>query len=102
MRDDKTREVFHGSDRYYRLNVRFKDKEPKLDDTQSMEAIRLNAEGDQGLSDAIERLASCITALLFYFELETRPETFEGDYNAVGYILCSLRDGELAFGALCD
>lgn len=102
MRDDKTREVFHGSDRYHRLNVRFNDEEPKLDDTQSMAAIKLNAEGDQSLSAAIERLASCITASLFYFELETRPETFEGDYNAVGHILYSLRDGDPAFGALCN
>jgi hypothetical protein len=102
MRDEKTRQVFQGSGRYHRLHVRFDDKEPKLDDTQSIDAVRVNAESDQRLSAAIDRVSYCITASLFYFELETTPEAFEGGYIAVGNILCSLRHGDPAFGTLCD
>jgi hypothetical protein len=102
MRDEKMRQVFHGSGRYHRLNVRFDDMEPRLDDTQSIAAVGLKTESEQGLSAAIERVAYSITASLFYFELKTRPETCEGGYSAVGHILCSLRHGDPAFGPLCD
>jgi hypothetical protein len=51
-------------------------------------------------SKQLDRLAHCIIAELFVFELERVPRKENGRYSCTGYILCCHRAGTPAFKAL--
>ncbi|KAH7108826.1 phospholipase, partial [Dendryphion nanum] len=102
MRDGKVRQAYHSHPRYHRLNVKFDGEEPQLDDIMSIPILESKAQGDGSISNAIDRVARCIIASLFYFELDSKPERSDGKYIGSGRILCSLRSHDPSFKQLID
>ncbi|KAF1965189.1 FabD/lysophospholipase-like protein [Bimuria novae-zelandiae CBS 107.79] len=84
----------------YRLNVDFETTEPRLDDSKSIPELISKVETDQRLSASIDEVAHCLIASLFYFELDSAPERYDGKYVITGHVLCSIRRSDLAFEAL--
>jgi hypothetical protein len=62
------------SNQYHRLDVEFDQAEPRLDDAKSMSELKSKVQADDSLSKAIDRIARCTVASLFYFELESIPD----------------------------
>jgi hypothetical protein len=100
MRDGKVREAYHSHPGYHRLNVAFDGEEPRLDDVMSIPGLKSKVQGDDSISDAIDNIARCMVASLFYFELDSIPERSDGKYIGSGRILCSLRSHEKSFKEL--
>jgi hypothetical protein len=50
----------------------------------------------------IDNIARCAITSLFYFELDLVPDQYNGEYSGISFILCSLRQGDLAFKILLD
>ena len=84
----------------YRLSVDFETTEPRLDDARSIPELISKVETDQRLSASIDEVAHCLTASLFYFELDSTPDRYDGKYVITGHILCSIRRSDSAFEAL--
>ncbi|KAF1974496.1 FabD/lysophospholipase-like protein, partial [Bimuria novae-zelandiae CBS 107.79] len=84
----------------YRLSVDFETTEPRLDDARSIPELISKVETDQRLSTSIDEVAHCLIASLFYFELDSAPERYDGKYVVTGHILCSIRCNDPAFEAL--
>jgi hypothetical protein len=80
---------------YYRFNVEFSDREPRLDDFKKMPEMKILAWDEMLQSKQLDRLACCIIAELFVFELEfeSLPRKENGRYSCTGYILCVRRAG---------
>jgi hypothetical protein len=102
MRDKKVRQAYHSHPRYHRLNVKFDGEEPQLDDVMSIPALKSKVTGDDSISDGVDHIARCIIASLFYFELDSKPESSDGKYIGSGRILCSLRSHDPSFKELFD
>lgn len=87
---------------YFRLNVEFRGQEPRLDDPTKMPEMKLLAHELILHSKQLDRLARCIVAELFIFELEleTIPRKENGQYSCTGYIMCCHRAGTPVFEAL--
>ncbi|KAF1948543.1 patatin-like phospholipase-like protein [Byssothecium circinans] len=102
MRDKKVKQAFIAHPRYHRLNIEFDGEEPKLDDTMSIPELKSKVKGDHSLSDAIDNIARCVVASLFYFELDSIPRRNDGKHVGSGRILCSLRRHDPAFQELFD
>ena len=87
---------------YFRFNVEFSDREPRLDDSSKMPEMKILAREAILHSKQLDRLAHCIIAELFVFEmeLESVPRIENGRYSCTGYILCSRRAGTPAFDVL--
>lgn len=87
---------------YFRFNIDFSEREPRLDDTSKMRELKdlarysiLNSNAKQ-----LDRLAHCIIAEHFVFELEAVPRKESGQYSCIGYVSCRLRSGSAAFDQL--
>ncbi|KAH7111317.1 phospholipase [Dendryphion nanum] len=102
MRDGKVRQAYHSHPRYHRLNVTFDGEEPQLDDIMSIPGLKSKVQEDESTSDAIDHVARCLIASLFYFELDSKPERSDGKYMGSGRILCSLRSHDPSFKPLID
>ncbi|KAH7111753.1 hypothetical protein B0J11DRAFT_598320 [Dendryphion nanum] len=102
MRDGKVRQAYHSHPRYHRLNVTFDGEEPQLDDIMSIPGLKSKVQEDESTSDAIDHVARCLIASLFYFELDSKPERSDGKYMGSGRILCSLRSHDPSFKQLID
>lgn len=63
----------------YRLSVDFETNEPRLDDAKSIPKLISKAETDSRLSVSIDEVAHCLIASLFYFELDSAPERYDGN-----------------------
>lgn len=100
MKDGKVKETYQGNPRYHRLNIQFQDKEPRLDDTESIQSLKKIANDDLSISNEVSNIAQCLVASLFYFQLDGMPERRNGRYAGSGSILCSLRSNEPGFEAL--
>jgi hypothetical protein len=50
----------------------------------------------------IDNIARYAIASLFYFELDLVPDQYNREYLGIGFILCLLRQGDLAFKILLD
>jgi len=100
MRDGKVRQAIRGRAGYHRLQVTLGGTEPRLDDTQSFPLLKSTARDDESLSAAIDSVARCAVASLFYFELDAIPQRLEGTLQGVGRILCALRPKDPAFEQL--
>lgn len=86
----------------HRLDVDFEGEEPRLDDADSISALKAKVQSDHSLSSMINVVAHRMTASLFYFELNAAPERVNGDYCIRGSILCSLRCADPAFKTLLE
>jgi hypothetical protein len=102
MRDRKNRQASNTQPRYHRLDVEFDHTEPRLDDARSIPELRSKVQADHSVSKAIDSIAHCMVASLFYFELESMPERFDGKSVGTGHILCSLRRNSPGFSLLLD
>ncbi|KAH8587298.1 hypothetical protein B0O99DRAFT_527023 [Bisporella sp. PMI_857] len=87
---------------YFRLNVEFRSRQPRLDDSSKMPEMKILAQEAMLHSKQLDRLAHCIIAELFVFELDqdSLPRKENGRYSCVGYILCSHRASTPAFHVL--
>lgn len=87
-------------EQYFRFDIEFNGPEPALDDTTKMQELKAAAQSAIQGSKELDRLARCVVAELFVFELEHRPAREHGKYICVGHILCRLRANHPAFGVL--
>lgn len=99
-RDRKIRQAFRLHPRYHRLDIALDEVEPRLDDVRSMSELKSKVQRDGSLSTAVDSVVRCMVASLFYFELESIPETVDGQSIAVGHIQCSVRSNSPAFPLL--
>jgi hypothetical protein len=91
MRDRKIRQAFKTHPRYYRLDTKFKYAEPRLDNAKSIPELKSKVQADHSISKKLDSIVYCMVASLFYFELDSIPEMFDGKSVGTGYIQCSLR-----------
>lgn len=85
---------------YFRFNVKFAGGEPRLDDTKRMHELKSIAYETVCHSRELDRLARCLIAELFFFELDPGLRRENGQYSCTGYIFCRLRAGSTAFDSL--
>jgi hypothetical protein len=78
-------------EQYFRFDIEFDHPEPELDDTTRMQEVKELARSAICESNELDRLARCVVAELFLFELETVPVKERGRYVCRGYIICRLR-----------
>jgi hypothetical protein len=102
MRDRKVRQAFYAHPRYHRLDLELDGEEPKLDDVINIPGLKSKVQGDRSMSAAIDDIARCVVASLFYFELDAIPQRDDGKYIVLGRVLCSLRRHDPAFKELFD
>lgn len=89
---------------YYRFNVEFSGGEPRLDDASRIPEMKMRAREHLVQSVEADRLALCLIAKLFVFELEGVPkkQLWDGRYPCTGCILCTLRAGTPALDELLE
>jgi hypothetical protein len=89
---------------YFRFNIEFRTQQPRLDDSSKIPEMKILAQEAMLHSKQLDRLAHCIIAELFVFELEldNPPRKENGRYSCTGYILCCHRAGSSAFDALLE
>ncbi|XTI85088.1 hypothetical protein V2W45_1466041 [Cenococcum geophilum] len=86
--------------RIYRLSTDFDATKPRLDDIRSILKLKLKVEIDYSLSARIDTIARYIIISLFYFELDSLLERYNGKYIVTEHILYLITRSNLAFGAL--
>lgn len=89
-------------EQYFRFDIEFQGAEPGLADTTKMQELKAAARAAIYGSKELDRLARCVVAELFIFELESEPWKENGHYICVGHILCRLRANGTALKALLD
>jgi hypothetical protein len=89
-------------EQYFRFDIEFDGPEPALDDTTKMQELKAAARSAIQGSKELDRLARCIVAEYFIFELEHEPSRENGKYMCVGRIFCRLRANHPAFGVLIE
>lgn len=89
-----------GKGEYFRFDIGFDGKEPRLDDISKMHELKAMVRSAIQKSTDIDRLARCMIAELFLFELESIPKLLNGRYSCIGHITCRLRSGTVEFKAL--
>jgi hypothetical protein len=102
MRDRHVKQVFRTHPRYHRLDTEFDGEIPRLDDTKSIHELQLKAQEDHSVCKVIDNIALCAIASLFYFELGSAPELFNGEFIGTGFILCGVYRTDPAFRDLLD
>jgi len=87
---------------YFRFNFDFRGQPPRLDDSSRIPEMKIHAREAILHSKQLDRLAHCIVAQLFVFELELEraPRKENGRYACTGYILCCHRAPTPEFEAL--
>jgi hypothetical protein len=89
-------------EQYFRLDFEFDDPEPALDDVTRMQEVKAAARSAVYGSKELGRLARCVVAELFIFELEPGFRKEKGQYLCVGRIFCRLRANGTALGMLLN
>jgi hypothetical protein len=90
-------------EQYFRFDIEFEGPEPGLDDTTKIPELKAAAQSAIDGSKEVDRLARCIIAEYFLFELEAYPQRGKnGSFDCVGHILCRLPANTAAFPALMD
>ncbi|KFY32520.1 hypothetical protein V493_00121 [Pseudogymnoascus sp. VKM F-4281 (FW-2241)] len=89
-------------DKYFRFDEEFDGPEPQLDDTSKMQELKAAARSSIEGSVQHDRLARCIIAELFFFELDFLPVKKKGQYACTGKILCRLSAGDPSLGVLSE
>jgi hypothetical protein len=100
MRDRKNTEAFQGHPRYHRLDVEFDQDEPMLGDANIMSDLRLKVQETNSTSRVIDNIAFYMVALLFYFELDSKPGRYGDKFVGTGCIQCQIRRHNPAFSLL--
>ncbi|KFY02563.1 hypothetical protein O988_02062 [Pseudogymnoascus sp. VKM F-3808] len=90
------------NNKYFRFDVEFDGPEPQLDDTSRMQELKAAARSAMEGSKQLDRLARCIIAELFFFELDSLPVKKNGQYVCIGKILCRLCAGDPSLGTLME
>jgi hypothetical protein len=87
---------------YFRLDVPFEGEPPALDDVDGMSRVAQMVRDTALGSPEVERLARCLRAALFVFELDAsrQPRMRDGVYRCEGHIYCRLRAGTEEFETL--
>lgn len=80
----------HDYGEFFRFDVEFDGKGPSLDDVTNLEGLEELAQASLVSSSAMDRLARCIRAEAFYFELDGDPPYKNGVYECSGHIFCRL------------
>lgn len=83
----------HGGGEFFRFDVEYNGPAPSLDNVTDLDEMEQLAEECIMASPALDRLALCIRAQHFYFELDAEPEFVNGLYECVGHISCRLEPG---------
>lgn len=91
-----------GNGNFFRFNVEFDNKEPSLDNVEDLAYLGQIARESIHKSPELIRLAHCIRAELFFFELSHKPQLINGVYNCTGYLICRLPRGTPGFKVLMD
>ncbi|KAJ6439110.1 putative AC transposase [Purpureocillium lavendulum] len=86
----------------FRFDIEYNDNGPSLDNIRDIEYLGTTAKKSIRNSPELIRLAHCIRAELFYFELEGKPRLVNGVYECVGALLCRLAPGTEGFRVLMD
>jgi hypothetical protein len=102
MRDGQVKQVFRTNPRYHRLDTEFDGPLPRLDNIQSIHGLQLKAQEDHSVSKVIDNITRYAIASLFYFELDSKPERYNGEYIGVGSIFCTICQSDPAFKPLLD
>ncbi|XMA20309.1 hypothetical protein WAI453_013100 [Rhynchosporium graminicola] len=87
-------------EQYFRFDMEFDGPEPALDNTTKMQELKTAARAAVHGSTELKRLARCIVAELFVFELDHDPSRENGKYLCTGRILCRRRANHHAFDIL--
>ncbi|KAH6704320.1 patatin-like phospholipase-like protein [Leptodontidium sp. MPI-SDFR-AT-0119] len=87
---------------YFRFNVEFPGRQPRLDDSSKMSEMKSLAQEAMLHSKQLNRLSHCVIAELFVFELESVPRKENGKYSCTGYILCRHRAGTFELEVLLE
>jgi hypothetical protein len=85
---------------YFRFNMKFTGSEPSLDDTSIMPELKNMAYDDINSDETkqdMKRLAKCLHAADFFFELDSIPRRENGTYSYTSYILCRAQVGSSKF-----
>jgi hypothetical protein len=88
--------------RIHRLNIDFNVSEPRLDDTKGIPGLVSQVLNDSSLLPKVKVIARCMIASLFYFELDSLPQRYNGEYTLLGHISCTLRRSDPALEALLE
>lgn len=100
MRDRRVWHAVKDNPGFHRLDVEFDNTEPRLDDTKSMDSLKLSVQKNQSISEVVDNISRHLIASLFYFELESMPEKHRGRYAEAGNILCLLPQSDPDFNVL--
>ena len=80
-------------DRYFRLNVKFQGREPKLDDIHQMHQLHK----EETRSEPIEsEIVESLVAKQIYFEFDQPPLYSKGRYYCNGHLHCRFQGGQQA------
>lgn len=77
---------------FFRFDIEFEDNQPGLDSVENIESLGRTARESIVGSRELKRLAYCIRAQLFYFELDGLPKFRNGAYECSGRLLCRLSE----------
>ena len=102
MRDRHVKQIFRTNPRYHRLDTAFDGVLPRLDNTKGIHELQLKAQEDCSMTGIIDNIARCAIASLFYFELDSIPEGYNGKHIGTGSIFCSVRQSDPAFQLLLN
>jgi hypothetical protein len=89
-------------EQYFRFDIEFDGPEPGLDDVTRMQEVKAAARSAVYGSKELDRLARCVVAELFIFELEPGYRKEKGQFLCVGRIFCRLRANGTALGMLLN
>jgi hypothetical protein len=97
VRDRRIWHAFKHHPGFHRHDIDFDGTEPRLDDTRSMNGLKLSVQTNHPISKVIDEISRCAIASLFYFELESIPERHGDEYVGTGHILCLQRENDPDF-----
>lgn len=100
MNDRPIKQILHDNPRYYRWDVQFMGKEPRLDNVSSIEKLKQCVKPNISTTPSVGFVARHAIASLFYFELEEEPSRYDGQEAFTGLIRCAISKEDLAFRPL--
>jgi hypothetical protein len=78
---------------FFRFDVQYDGSAPSLDNITDLDEMEELAEECVMASPSLDRLALCIRAQNFYFELDGEPQYTNGLHECAGHIFCRLEPG---------
>jgi hypothetical protein len=87
---------------YFRFDVNFRGREPRLDQVCQIPNVKAIAREQFSDSKDIDNLAYRFIVSHFHFELDAMPKKRGGQYLGIGHILCDLKRSHPAYRALLD